>query len=42
MALFRFRSRSPDRDRDTDSDRLRRLRQSLADIRAEMEREKTG
>jgi hypothetical protein len=42
MALFRFRSRSPDRDRDTDSDRLRRLQQSLAGIRAEMEHEKKG
>jgi hypothetical protein len=42
MAFFRFRTRSPERDRDTDVGRLQRLRQSLADIRAEMEREKNG
>ena len=42
MALFRFRTRSPQRDRDTDIDRLRRLQQSIVDIRAEMERERNG
>jgi hypothetical protein len=42
MALFRFRTRDPDRDRDTDSGRLQRLQQSLADIRAEVERERNG
>jgi len=42
MALFRFRTRNPQRDRDTDADRLRRLQQSLGDIRAEMERERNG
>jgi len=42
MALFRFRTRSPERDSDTDADRLRRLRQSLVDIRAEMETEISG
>jgi vacuolar-type H+-ATPase subunit I/STV1 len=42
MALFRFRTRNPERDRETDSSRLQRLQQSLADIRAEMERERSG
>ena len=42
MALFRFRTRSPERDSDTDADRLRRLRQSLVDVRAEMESEISG
>lgn len=42
MALFRFRTRDPQRDRETDSGRLQRLRQSLSDIRAEMEQEKRG
>ena len=42
MALFRFRTRNPQRDRDTDIDRLRRLQQSVVDIRAEMERERDG
>jgi hypothetical protein len=42
MALFRFRTRNPERDRETDMSRLQRLHQSLADIRAEMERERTG
>jgi len=42
MALFRFRTRNPQRDRDTDVDRLRRLQQSIIDVRAEMERERDG
>jgi hypothetical protein len=42
MALFRFQTRNPQRDRETDSSRLQQLRQSLADIRAEMEQEKNG
>ena len=42
MALFRFRTRNSQRDRATDVDRLRRLQQSLGDIRAEMEHERNG
>ena len=42
MALFRFRTRDPQRDRETDLNRLHRLRQSLADIRLEMEMSETG
>jgi hypothetical protein len=42
MALFRFRTRDPQRDRETDLNRLHRLRQSLADIRLEMEHERNG
>jgi hypothetical protein len=42
MALFRFRTRNPERDRETDMSRLQRLHQSLADIRAEIERERNG
>lgn len=42
MALFRFRIRDPQRDREADLDRLQRLRQSLADIRSEMEHERRG
>ena len=42
MALTRFRTRSRERDRETDFDRLRRLQQSLGDIRKEMERERNG
>jgi hypothetical protein len=42
MALTRFRVRSPERDRETDASRLRRLRQLIAELRAEMERERTG
>jgi hypothetical protein len=42
MALTRFRVRSPGRDRETDFSRLQRLHQLLADIRREMERERSG
>jgi hypothetical protein len=42
MALFRFRTRSSQRDRDTDIERLRRLQQSIVDMRAEMERKRNG
>jgi|EndMetStandDraft_9_1072997.scaffolds.fasta_scaffold1101716_1 hypothetical protein len=42
MPLFRFRTRRPERDSDTDADRLGRLRQSIADIRVEIERERNG
>ena len=42
MALFGFRVRDPQRDREADLNRLQRLRQSLADIRSEMERELNG
>ncbi len=42
MALFRFRVRSPERDRETDSERLKRLKQSIATIRAEMDKEREG
>jgi hypothetical protein len=42
MALFRFRTRDPQRDSETDLNRLQRLRQSLADIRSEMEHERNG
>jgi hypothetical protein len=42
MALTRFRVRSPERDRETDASRLRRLRQLIAELHAEMERERGG
>jgi hypothetical protein len=42
MAFSRFRVRSSQRDRETDLGRVQRLRQSLRDIRAEMERERDG
>src|SRR5262245_7844649 len=43
MALTsRFRVRSPTRDRETDIERMQRLRQDIAVVRAEMERERNG
>jgi hypothetical protein len=42
MALTRFRVRSPERDRETDAGRLTRLRQLIAELRNEMEREGNG
>jgi uncharacterized coiled-coil protein SlyX len=42
MALFRFQTRNPNRDRETDAGRLQRLNRMLADLRAEMERERNG
>jgi hypothetical protein len=34
--------RSPERDRESDASRLQRLSQIIADLRAEMERERSG
>jgi hypothetical protein len=40
MALFQ--TRNPNRDRETDADRMNRLDRMLDELRAEMERERTG
>jgi hypothetical protein len=42
VTLSRFRVRSPERDRESDTRRLQRLSQVIADLRAEMERERSG
>lgn len=41
-SVFRFKTRSPDRDRLTDTARFQRIRDLLAEVSNEMDREKTG
>lgn len=41
-SVFGFKTRSADRDRQTDTTRFQRIRDLLAEVSGEMDREKTG